>query len=362
MSEGVVTVERLGIGVVGVGGMARAFHLPAVERTGRARVTAVCDVNAEALRAARAVGAETYTRYEDLVASPRVDAVIVAASNDLHAPVALAALRAGKPVLCEKPLALSAAQAREMHEEGTRRGLVTGVNFSYRNDPGVRFIKDLLQRGEIGPPTFLMLQYLQGYLTDPQMPLTWRRQSSSAGTGILGDLGSHLIDLCRYWIGEITTVTAHTRIFVTERPDGQGGTGRVDVDDAVSFACDFATGTMGVISSTGYATGHGNDQRAEIYGPDGALIYENTDQQSIGALFGQTAARHGLFGRLAVPARYHETESDQVAAFVTAILDGRPMTPSFLDGLRCQEVVDAVAESAREGRRVPISASPSAAV
>jgi predicted dehydrogenase len=115
---------------------------------------------------------------------------------------------------------------------------------------------------------------------------------------------------------------------------------------------------MGVISSTGYATGHANDQRAEIYGPEGALIYENTGQHSIGALFGRTAARHGLFGRLAVPAHYHETASDRVAAFVAAILDRRPMAPSFLDGLRCQEVLDAAAKSAREGRRVTISAPP----
>jgi predicted dehydrogenase len=356
-----MAAERLGIGVIGVGGMAMYFHLPAVERTGRAYVAAVCDVNQEALeRAARRFGVpETYTRYEDLVASPRVAAVLIATSNDQHAPVALAALKAGKHVLCEKPLALSVAEAREMQRAAAESGLVTGVNFSYRQDPAVRFVADLLARGEIGRPTFLTVQYLQGNLADPQVPLTWRRQARYAGMGIAGDLGSHLVDLCRYWIGEITAVTAHTRTFVTERPDGHGGLGTVDVDDAVSFSCDFASGAMGVLTSTAFATGRRNDQRAEIYGPEGALVYENTDQEAITALFGQAAARHGLFGRLPVPEHYRKTRSDHVASFVAAILEGHAMEPSFLDGLRCQQVLDAVRDSAREGRRVTVAA-PSA--
>jgi len=347
---------ELGIGIVGVGGMALWFHVPAVQRTGLARVVALCDVSSAALATAaeRCPGAQTYSRYEDLLANPAVDAVIIVTSNDMHAPVALAALAAGKHVLCEKPLALTAAQAQEMEQAARASGLISGVNFSYRHDPAVRFIADLLAQGEVGPPTFLTMHYLQGYLSDPQLPASWRRQRRHAGSGVLGDLGSHLIDLARYWVGEISQVAAHTRTFTAQRPDGHGGMAAVDTDDAFSFACDFATGAMGVLASTGNATGHHNHQRVEIYGPLGALIYDNTDQGAITALLGRAAARHGLFGRLAVPARYRETPDDNVAAFVRGIVAGQPMTPSFTDGLRCQQVLDAALHSAQSGRRVAV--------
>ncbi len=352
-----MTQQPIGIGVIGVGGMAMAFHVPAVERTGQAHVVAICDVNKQALAAAAALvgNVETYTAYEDLLANPRVDAVIIATSNDLHAPISLAALSLGKHVLCEKPLALSVAEALSMQRAAAASGLVAGVNFSYRNNPGVRFVADVLARGEIGAPTFLTLHYLQGYLADPHVPITWRRQQRYAGSGVLGDLGSHMVDLSRLWIGEITAVTAHTRIFTTERPDAQGAMSTVDTDDAVTFACDFAGGAMGVITSAAIATGHRNDQRAQVYGPQGAIIYENSDQTAVQALFGQTAARYGLFGRLPIPSEYHQPDRNHVAGFVTAIREGRPMTPSFEDGLRCQQVLDAARESAETGQRVIIS-------
>ncbi len=352
--------DRVRVAVIGAGGIANLRHLPAyklAEERGEAELVAVCDpVESSARAAAERFGVpEVYADYREVLdpagAGARIDAVSICTPNSFHEPITLAAVAAGKHVLCEKPLALDLAGARRMADAARAAGVVTAVNFRYRFIPAAGFVRDLIARGELGEIYHVYGNYLQGPLADPSAPLAWRMVRAQAGSGALGDLASHLIDLCRFWIGEIAAVQGHLRTFVTERPMVGGGTGTVDVDDATSILLRFANGAEGVINASRCAIGHGNHQRAEIYGTKGAVVYEieRWDQggDSLRICLGEGQARYNAFSTVKVPPEYLAGNPLRTMLdFVAAIRSGTNASPDFEDGLRCQEVLEAVERSA----------------
>ncbi len=348
--------RKVRIGIVGAGGIANFHHIPSLLKHPSASITAVCDVNSRAAEdTARRLGiSEVYSDYRDLIGQAPVDAVVVCTSNDQHAPASLAAIERGLHVLCEKPLALDAAQARELAQAAAKAGIVTAVNFSYRQNPAVRFIKDILDSGDLGTVYQVSFQYLQGYLADPETPIRpatlWRAQKRTAGLGVLGDLGSHLVDLARFWFGEIGAVQALQRTYVTRRPLADGGFAEVDGDDVTMALLHFDAGMVATLQTSWAAAPWGNHQRVEIYGSRGSIVYENEDQRTIHAVFGGAPMfKYRALAPVQVPQRYHDTTTTHPAAFVDAILKGEPYTPGFAEGARCQEILDTIARAAAEG-------------
>jgi predicted dehydrogenase len=255
--------------MIGTGGWGTAGHLAAYHDSPYAEVVALCDVNPANLAAAATkygVSA-TYADYRELFARESIDAVDVSTPNVSHAEISLAAISRRLNVLCEKPLAMSRFETREMASAARTAGVKTAVNFTYRHVPAAAFVREIIQSGEIGEIYHVVTSYNQGWLVDPASPRVWRLNQKLTGTGVLGDLGSHLIDLARFWFGEFAAVSGHLKTFTSERPmPGGVGTGTVDVDDAASFLVEFKSGATGSFFCTRNAFARANSQRAEIYG------------------------------------------------------------------------------------------------
>lgn len=359
--------DRIKVGVIGTGGIATLRHLPAfkeAEAAGNAAVLAVSDVIESSAQAAAAqFGVPRYfTDYHDLLRLP-LDAVSICTPNVSHEPIALAALDAGLHVLCEKPLALDYAGARRMVARASETGRKTAVNFRYRWIPAAGFIHDLIAGGELGDIYHVYANYFNGTMHDPTTPISWRQTRAESGSGALGDLASHIIDLCRWWIGEFASLGGHLRTFTTERPLTTGGTGPVDVDDAVSIHARFVGGAEGVINASRCAIGHNNHQRIELYGTKGAVIYEiekwDEGGDRIRLCFGSGQARYNAFATVNVPPAYLRGTPQRVMIdFVDAIRADTEPSPDFTDGMRCQEVLDAVERSARERGPVDLPLAP----
>ena len=348
----------IGIGIVGAGGMASSTLIPNFQATGQANIVAVYDASPETARQV----ASTYQiehvceSVEALVADPEVAAVCISSPNAAHHQASLAALAAGKHVFCEKPLARTLAEAREMatiaEQASARSGLIDAVNFSYRGYPAVRFMHDLLVAGELGEIRHLYAFYALDALVDPQTPINWRMRAASAGAGPLADIGAHLIDLTRYLAGEITSIGAQLRTFVPQRPDPAGGMASVDVDDAASLLCTLENGAMAALHVTALGGGRGNYQRIELYGSRGSVVYEIDNQESLEICFGPAGFRHHAWSTVPVPSTYTTgpTHGAVQRAFVASVLAGHRLQgglcPSFGDGLLCQEVIDAAQTAA----------------
>jgi predicted dehydrogenase len=356
--------DRIKVGVIGTGAIARLRHLPAYkacEAAGTAEIVAVSDVMEESAKSAAAQFGvpHAFTDYRDLLALP-LDAVSVCTPNSSHEAISLAALDAGMHVLCEKPLALDYDGARRMAERARAAGVKTAVNFRYRWIPAAGFVHDLIAGGELGEIFHVYANYFNGSMADPTTPISWRQSRAESGSGALGDLASHLIDLLRWWIGEFASVSGSLRTFTAERPLTTGGTGAVDVDDAVTFHARFTNGAEGVLNASRTALGRNNHQRIEVYGTKGALIYEiekwDEGGDRIQLCLGSGQARYNGFATVTVPPAYLLGTPQRVMTdFIDAIRAGHMPSPNFDDGVHCQAVLDAVVLSDREGRAVDVS-------
>jgi predicted dehydrogenase len=360
-----VSVERpLRVAVIGTGAIARLRHLPAFKKAeglGLAELVAVCDaVGPSAESAARDFEIAVWgTDYRTVVAREDVDVVSVATPNVYHEEIAIAALQAGKHVMCEKPLAMDYPGAVRMVEVARRSGRRTAVNFRYRWVPAARFLFDLVRDGEIGSIRHVYMNYLNGSRTNPDTPMRWRLSRAQAGSGVLGDLGSHMIDMAHVLAGPVRRVSAHLRTFTAERPLEGGGRAPVDVDDACTLILEFASGAQGVINASGCAPGRGNHQRVELYGTGGAAIYEierwDRGGDHLKVCLGPGQARLTAFADAPVPIEHAESSPlDPFVDFVRAIGEGRDAWVTFEDALRAQEVLEAAERSAREGRWVDL--------
>ncbi len=354
----------------------RVFDLPL-----RPEMAVICGRDADAVRAAadRHGWAEAETDWRALVERDDIDLVDICTPGDSHAEIALAALAAGKHVLCEKPLANTVAEAEAMAraaQEARDRGQAAMVGFNYRRVPATALARRMVEEGRIGTLRHVRVVYLQDWLVDPQFPLTWRLRREQAGSGSLGDLGAHIVDLAQYLAGErLAGVSALTETFVRERPlptapssglaaVSAAGTGQVTVDDAALFTGRFASGALASFEATRYATGRKNALRIELNGERGSLAFDLERLNELEYHDGTADATHGGFRRILVtepghpyldawwpPGHglgYEHTFAHQARDLVHAIAEGRGPEPSFADGLQVQRVLAAVEESAEK--------------
>ncbi|WP_235031935.1 Gfo/Idh/MocA family protein [Actinacidiphila yanglinensis] len=361
----------------------RFFDLPR-----RVEMAAVCGRDAASVRAsAERYGWESCeTDWRALVARPDIDVVDICTPGDSHAPIALAALAAGKHVLCEKPLANSVAEAEEMAgaaERARAAGVRSMVAFNYRRVPAMALARQLVADGRLGRIHQVRASYLQDWLVDPEFPLAWRLRKDRAGSGALGDLGAHSIDAAQYLTGRrIASVGALLETFVTERPlpassSGLSGTasgerGAVTVDDAAVFTARFEGGAIGVFEATRFATGHKNAMRIEISGSLGSIAFDAESMNELAFHDRTEDAATAGFRRLLVtepthpymdawwpPGHligYEHSFTHQVRDFVTAVAEGTDPRPSFAEGLQVQRVLAAVESSAAAlGVHIPVT-------
>ncbi|MFF0225418.1 Gfo/Idh/MocA family protein [Streptomyces sp. NPDC004629] len=354
----------------------RVFDLPR-----RPVLAAICGRDGAAVRAAadRHGWAAAETDWRALIARDDVDLVDICTPGDSHAEIALAALAAGKHVLCEKPLANTVEEATAMTraaEEAKARGQVAMVGFNYRRLPATALARRMVADGRIGTLRHVRVSYLQDWLVDPEFPLTWRLRKEQAGSGSLGDLGAHIVDLAQYLAGErLTGVSALTETFVRQRPLPGGpssglaavsaaGTGEVTVDDAALFTGRFASGALASFEATRYATGRKNALRIELNGERGSLAFDLERLNELSYHDGTEPGTHAGFRRILVtepdhpylegwwpPGHglgYEHTFVHQARDLLLAIAEGSAPEPSFADGLQVQRVLAAVEESAEK--------------
>ena len=369
----------LGIGMVGYAFMGRAhsqawrnvasfFELPL-----RPRMAAICgrDQAAVAAAATRLGWPAWETDWKRLVQRDDVDLVDVCTPGSSHAEISIAALEAGRHVLCEKPLANTVDEARAMAaaaERAATGGVRAMVGFNFRRVPAVALARQLVAAGRLGPVRHVRAAYLASHALDPELPLAWRHQASEAGSGALGDLGAHAVDLAQHLAGDrIAGVSALPETFVRERPlpGGGGARGPVTVDDAALFIARFGGGALGSFEATRLAAGHTEGLTVELNGELGSVVWELGALNEL-RLFDATEepATQG-FRRIQVTRAehpyagawwpdghtigYEHTFTHEVRDLVQAIADGRDPEPTFADGLQVQEVLDAVQRSAASG-------------
>ena len=323
--------------------------------------------------------AESATDWREAIARDDIDVIDIVTPGDSHADIAIAALEAGKHVLCEKPLANTVDEAMAMADAATRaaaRGVFAMLGHTYRRVPAAAFARDLVAAGRLGDIHQVRASYQQDWLTDPATPLVWRLQKEHAGSGALGDIGAHIIDLSQFITGmRLASVSGTLETIIARRPilqssSGLGGTGGtelgdVTVDDVALFTGRFDSGVLGIFEATRFATGRKNALRVEVSGSKGALAFDLEDLNSLQFYDATVDATLQGFTKILVtepehpyiaawwPAGhmlgYEHAFSNQVKDFVDAITSGTQPTPSFDDGLQVQRVLAAVESSSNNG-------------
>jgi predicted dehydrogenase len=342
----------------------RVFDLPV-----RVRMVALCgrDETNVAAAAARLGWEEHVTDWRELVAREDIDVVDVCTPGDSHAEIVTAALAAGKHVVCEKPLANTVAEARERAAaaaEARSSGVRAFCGYNYRRLPAIGLLRRLVADGRLGTIHHVRATYLQDFFADPAFPLVWRLRRDRAGSGAIGNLGSHIIDLTQYVTGQqVTGVSALTETFVKERPLPDGdGEGPVTVDDAALFTARLDGGAVASYEATWFATGHRNTLRVEINGSLGSAAFDLDRQNELEFYEADGPRTEGGFRRIQVTEPNHPHMSGvwppgcavgfehpfvhEVRDFVAAVAAGEDPTPSFDDALQVQLVLDAVERSA----------------
>jgi len=381
--------EQLRVGMVGYAFMGaahsqawrtvnHAFDLPL-----SARMTAVSGRSPEGVAAAAAkLGWDGHTTdWRTLIDRDDIDLIDICTPGDTHAEIALAALAAGKHVLCEKPLANTVAEAREMAAAAAvaaSSGVRAMCAFNYRRVPAVALMRQLVQDGRIGEIRHVRASYLQDWIVDPEFPLVWRLRKELAGSGALGDIGAHIIDTTQFVTGQsITSVSALTETFIKQRPlpgasaglsaaaDGSG-LGEVTVDDAALFLARLDGGAVASYEATRFATGHKNALRVELNGSLGSLAFDFERLNELEFYDGALPSSEQGFSRILVTESdhpymaawwppghgigYEHTFTHEVRDLIEAIATGQQPTPSFADALQVQLVLDAVSRSAESAQ------------
>ncbi|MDR6907754.1 putative dehydrogenase [Agromyces sp. 3263] len=377
------TVRRLRVAMIGHGFMGaahsqgwrtapRVFDLPAA-----VEMSVIVGRNADSVAdaAAKWGWAESATDWREVIARDDIDVVDIVTPGDSHAEIAIAALEAGKHVLCEKPLANTVAEAEAMADAAARagaRGIRAMVGFTYRRVPAVTFLRDLIAQGAVGRIAQVRASYRQDWLVDRDMPLAWRLQKEHAGSGALGDIGAHAIDLAQFVTGmKLERVSGVIDTIVKQRPllgSGSGlsgtaaeGYGEVTVDDVAIFTGRFEGGVLGSFEATRFATGRKNALSIEVSGDQGSLAFDLEDLNALWFYDRTTPTQTQGFTKILVteaehpyvaawwPAGhmlgYEHGFSHQVKDLVEAIDAGTDPHPTFAEGLQVQRVLAAVEQS-----------------
>ncbi len=309
---------------------------------------------------------EHATSWEQVIGRDDIDVIDICTPGDSHKEIAVAAAEAKKVVFCEKPLANTLDEAEQMLDAVKKNGVIHMVCHNYRRAPAITLAKQLIDEGRIGELYHYRATYLQDWIVNPDFPRVWRLEKSKAGSGALGDIGSHSIDLARYLVGEITEAAGLLKTFITERPlpDGSGKKGAVDVDDAAISLVKFENGAIGTIEGSRFATGRKNYNRFEINGSKGSICFELERMNEL-QLYVEEGPTSGFRTVLATDAKhpyvaawwppghiigYEHTFTHTVFDLLKAVDEQKVPTPNFEDGVRNQKVLDAI-EKASESRR-----------
>lgn len=327
---------------------------------------------------------EIETDWKKVIDREDIDIVDIGVPTHLHHEIALAAAKAGKHIFCEKPMAVSYDQAKEMFEAARENGITHYLNHNYRRCPAVRLAKQLIDDGKIGRIFHWRGAYLQSWIVDPQFPLTWHLQKETAGSGPHYDLNSHSVDLARYLVGEIKSVACMTTQFIPERPlpdeEAAGtfkgattgeGMGKVTVEDAAFMLVEFENGALGSFEATRFAPGRKNYNYFEIYGSQGSLIFDlermnelkffsNEDPENAQGFrtIIATEACHDYMENWWPPGHIIGYEHEFVHAvvdFLAAVENDATIEPNFYDGMKEMQILDAGLKSAEDGRKLVLS-------
>jgi predicted dehydrogenase len=325
-----------------------AAMLDALARHPGADVRALCDPVEERVSALATQYnvPRIYADYEEMLAAEQLDGVCISTPNRLHTPMVRAALDRGLHVMCEKPLTLDTGEARSLLEQARAAGITHGINFSNRPNPAVKYVKQQLDADVCGRIYEVHLAYLQDWLADPSAEYTWRNSRAESGSGALGDIGSHVLDLSRLFVGEVAAVSAHLGIVMSERVRPDGTVGQVDADDLAYLHLRYAGGTHGLLRVSRVARGRCDIRRVELFGERASLVLE-IDQGVARVLRADevTAWRGDGFREVFAQDPRISTWGGNVLEWVDASLEGREMSPNFEDGLRSQEILDAAIRS-----------------
>lgn len=384
-------MKQLRIGMIGYKFMGKAHSnayrsLPMFfPKALKPEMSVICGRNAEALEeAATQLGwSDCVTDWKDLIAREDVDLIDINAPSNAHKEIALAAARAGKHIFCEKPLALTLADSREMLQAAEDAGVTHMVGFNYRFSPAVRLAKKLVESGRLGEIYHFRAWFLQDWIIDPEFPLVWRLQKEIAGSGSHGDLGAHLIDLAHFLVGDVKEVIGMSETFIKERPlaaemtglsakgDKDAPKGKVTVDDATLFLARFDNGALGSFEATRFAAGHRSTNSFEINGSLGSVKFDFERMNELEVYLTSDAEDVQGFRRVLATDPAHEyaeawwppghtigfehTFIHEMLELSNAIEEGRQPVPNFHDGVKCQAVLEAVERSIEQRRWVEIS-------
>ncbi len=351
--------KTIRIGIIGTGNICHWVHVPELEEIAEAKITALCDIDPkrrDILAARLGIPPERcFDDYNDLIACEEVDAVDICTPNNVHVEIALAAIKAGKPFAVEKPIAVTAEEARVLRDAQAAAKVPSMICFSYRFKNAARKAREIVQSGKLGTIRHVYVRYLQAW-GNPELnvPCVWRFKEAVSGSGALGDLGSHMLDLVRFILGEgYIDITAKTGTFVKERcaVDDPNRMEKVDVDDYAHY---FATTESGVATSfeiSRNAYGRGNYQRIEIYGDKGAIEYSLENEDALSVCFHGEEEKKHRFDRIAVD----KNGDTQMQSFINLIKgNGNPSCATIEDGYVNQIYLDAVKKSAAEGKAIAL--------
>ncbi|WP_168121109.1 Gfo/Idh/MocA family oxidoreductase [Paenibacillus sp. HB172176] len=385
-------MSKVRVGMVGYKFMGKAHStayraLPMFFPNARAlpEMKVICGRDPQGVEQAKAqFGWDTaVTDWRELVQRDDIDMVDINAPSDAHKEITIAAAEAGKHLFCEKPLALTLSDSREMLQAAEKAGVKHMVGFNYRFAPAVQLAKKLIGEGRLGQIYHFRGVFLQDWILEPSFPLVWRLQKEIAGSGSHGDLGAHVIDMARFLVGEFEEVIGMNETFVKQRPiaaamtglSAKGGRssemGEVTVDDATVFMTRFASGALGSIEATRFAAGHRCTNAFEINGSKGSIKFDFERMNELQVYFTDDAEDVQGFRRVLAtdPAHaymdawwpaghtigYEHTFTHEMLEFMNAIGENRQPVPNFVDGVKCQEVLEAVDLSIAERRWVKLS-------
>lgn len=385
-------MKKLNIGLIGAGFMGKAhtvaysnmpkFFWPApampVFKT-------ICDIVPEIAEESkeRFSFEKSCTDWRDIVNDPEIDVVSVCTPNNSHAEIAIAALKAGKHVICEKPIASTTEDAKAMvdaAEEVKSKNIISMCAYQYRRVPAIVLAKKFIEEGSIGEILNVRATYLQSWCADPASPLSWRFQKDIAGAGTLGDIATHVIDISQYLAGDIAEVVSSVKTYIDERPVQEGGVdllgtvklgsdakkAPVDVDDENSFLVKFKSGAVGSIEATRNAWGRNNFITVEVHGTEGSIFFNYERLNELQVCFAKDADdRRGFKTIYTGPAHFYgevtwnipgmnigygELKTIEMYEFVKSVVEGKQPSTSFDVGYQIDKVCDAVMRSSESGR------------
>lgn len=391
----VFEMKRLNVALVGAGFMGKAhtvaysnmpkFFWPAPAYP---VLKTLCDIDPKiAEDSCERFGYEKWcTDWHDVVNDPEIDVVSICTPNNAHAPIAIAALNAGKHVLCEKPIASTRKDAEAMAAaaaEAAKKGVISMNAYQYRRVPALVLAKKFIDEGSIGKILNVRCTYLQSWSADPSSPLSWRFQKDIAGAGTLGDIASHVIDIAQMLAGDIDSVVSTVKTYITERPVQEGGVdllgtvklgpdakkAPVDVDDENSFLVKFKSGAVGSIEATRNAWGRNNFITVELHGTEGSLYFNYERLNELQVCFAKDPDdRRGFKTIYTGPAHFYgevtwnipgmnigygELKTIEIYDFIKAIVEGKQPTTNFQVGYQVEKVCDAVMKSSESGKWEP---------